>query len=438
MKKVLNMMNFGDTLKVVAMLLAASTSQVVWAQACVSNDTASVYGMGVIAPASPLPVLAAREAQIVAKGDRSRDLQAMTVPAVDLTGMTLDYALMRLTMAAGHPLLVMTDDGGPGPVVTGPMPSGSLLDVIEGTARSMSMRWRYDGDKIWLFKANDWKVGLPDQRDLNIAAQAAVASIAPSNLRFAGSEMTFSGDMEAAQKVSTTLASLYAQGRLNPHDVTFYKVYPSKGKIAWEGLADRTEAVEMISFDGKGASLVLDATAGAVIDTFLGLEGRVIRAGNVTMVSPELNGTVSRQLGCGEQASSARTLSLSAGAYDGGKVQLSYEVQGGGEIQQGRFSAAPGSVIVIADGQPEEGAYTVAVVRTRVLEMQGPVTTPAAQPAVYRAPAQSEVPPMRTVDVPKPVVETTSAYMPLGLTSAASLNASILRSMNVGSAGISQ
>src|SRR3546814_20699440 len=86
----------------------------------------------------------------------------------------------------------------------------------------------------------------------------------------------FEADDEVVVRIRAVVNEVYSQQRLNPYDVKFFKVYPTKGEINWASLVERTDAIETVSFEGKGATIVLDPTAGAGIETFLAREGQEI------------------------------------------------------------------------------------------------------------------------------------------------------------------
>lgn len=360
---------------------------------CGFAEDAPIFGVGMAAGTNATPILLPIEQGIVQRGDKSASLRAVPVPAAVVENWTSDYAMMRLSQMAGRPIWAVTENGQPGALISASLPATNLADAFDRIAAQKGMRWRYDGDKVYLLGGREWTVPMPGSRDLALAVQDALVK-SKIDARIAGGMIRFHADDEGAAKVSAIVSQVYAQQRLNPYDVRFYKVYPSKGAIDWSTLAERTDAVESVSFDGKGATVVLDPTAGAVVDAFLAREGDVRALGSTTMVSAQANAPSAHAAGCGAQAEAARGLQLAGGAYERGRVSMSYSVLGGKDRQSGTLAVTPGSVVVISDGEPVEGAYMVAVVRPRVIELQTgapPQVTPAAVPAGPVRPSASVV-----------------------------------------------
>lgn len=358
--------------------LAAEAKNANFSNECGIALDAPIFGVGMAVDTDPTPVLKPIEQGIVARGDKSAQLRSIPVNAVDVQNWTADYAFMRLSQVAGKPIWAVTEDGMPGASVSAHIPATNLADAFDRIAAVEGKRWRYDGDKVYLLGGRDWSVPLPASRDLALAVRDALAKNA-INAKIEPTKISFQADDAGAAKVSNVLMQVYAQERLNPYDVSFYKVYPTKGAIDWSTLAERTDSVESVSFDGKGATIVLEPTAEAVVETFLAREGDVRSMGATTMVSGQANLGTSHIAGCGDQADAGKGLELAGGAYQRGRVALSYSVLGGQEQQSGQLAVAPGSIVVIADGEPKEGAYMVAIVRPRVIELQGGMA-PAVSP----------------------------------------------------------
>src|SRR3546814_11683013 len=124
----------------------------------------------------------------------------------------------------------------------------------------------------------------------------------------------FEADDEVVVRIRAVVNEFYSQQRLNPYDVKFFKVYPTKGEINWASLVERTDAIETVSFEGKGATIVLDPTAGAVIETFLAREGQVNVLGSKTLVASTPSESSSHAAVCGASAHGSRALPLAGGA----------------------------------------------------------------------------------------------------------------------------
>jgi hypothetical protein len=357
---------------------------------CGFVEDAPIFGVGMAAGTSATPVLKPLEQGIVQRGDKSVALRSIQVPAMRVSNWTTDYAMMRLSQTSGHPMWAVTEDGQPGSEISVDIPATNLADAYDRIAAVKGKRWRYDGDKVFILGGREWTLTMPPSRDVAIAVTDALArSKVPA--RIVGGTIRFEADDATAAQIGGILQQVYSQEHLNPYDVRFYKVYPTKGVIDWSTLVERTDSVETVSFEGKGATIVLDPTAGSVIDTFLAREGDVRSLGSTTMVSSQSGVGAVHVAGCGVQAMSARGLELAGGAYQNGRVPLRYSITGAPTRQAGTLAVAPGSVVVIADGQPVEGAYMVAVVRPRVIELQSRSQTPAAAPSTAPAPALRQV-----------------------------------------------
>jgi hypothetical protein len=250
------------------------------------------------------------------------------------------------------------------------IPNTNLADAYDRIAAAKGKRWRFDGERVYLLGGREWTLPMPANRDLALAVRDALTK---NNIKASiqGGVMRFQADDAGVTRVRGIVNQVYAQQRLNPYDVKFYKVYPSRGAIDWTALVERTDAIESVTFEGKGATLVMDPTAGSVVEAFLAREGQVQPLGSTTMVSAQTNMGSSHSAGCGVAAQASRGLELAGGAYERGRVSLKYAILGTTQDQSGRLAVAPGSVIVLADGVPDQGGYMVAVVRPRVLELQG-------------------------------------------------------------------
>jgi hypothetical protein len=359
---------------------------------CGYVEEAPIFGVGMATGTTPTPILLQVERQIEQKGDKSSLLRSVQVPATNVESWTSDYALMRLSQTAGRPIWAQTEDGRPGEIISVNIPATNLADAFDRVAAAKGKRWRYDGEKVYLLGGREWTLPLPASRDLAIAVKDALVK---NSLKVAvqGSVLRFQADDAGVARIRGVIDQVYAQQRLNPYDVKFFKVYPTKGQIDWAALVERTDSVESVSFEGKGATLVLDPTAGAVVETFLAREGQVHSLGSTTMVSAQSNLGSSRAAGCGANTLATRGLELAGGAYERGRVPLTYSILGSTQEQSGKLAVAPGAVVVLADAEPDQGGYMVAVVRPRVLELQGGVPAPipapvAPAPIVAAAPAQ--------------------------------------------------
>lgn len=348
---------------------------------CGFPEDAPIFGVGVSAGTAATPILQPLEKQIVAKGDRSETLRSVAVPATAVSQWTSDYAMMRLSQVAGRPIWAMTESGQPGEVVSLNIPATNLADAFDRVAAAKGKRWRYDGEKVYLLGGREWTIPMPQNRDLALAVEDALTK---NRVKAAivGSVIKFEADNAGVERIRGVVNQVYAQKRLNPYDVRFFKVYPTRGYVDWSALVERTDAIESVTFNGKGATLVMDPTAGAVIDAFLAREGQVQQLGGVTMVSGQSGISVSRSAGCGAAATGARGLELTGGSFERGKMGLRYTVLGSDKDQSGQLAVAPGAVVVIADGVPDQGAYMVAVIRPRVLELQPTVAPGFSTPAV--------------------------------------------------------
>lgn len=346
---------------------------------CGFVEEAPIFGVGMAAGTDASPVLIPLEQGIVQRGDKSASLRSVQVPATQIGSWPADYAMMRLSQVSGRPMWAVTESGQPGESVSVAIPATNLADAFDRIAAVKGKRWRYDGEKVYLLGGREWTIPMPSSRDLAFAVKDALGKNR-IDARIDGGVIRFQADDAGAAKVTQVVRQVYGQTRLNPYDVRFYKVYPVRGAIDWSKLAERTDSVETVSFDGKGATIVLDPTAGNVIDAFLAGEGQVRSLGSTTMVSAQPNlGTV-HAAGCGATADSNIGLELAGGAYERGRVPMRYSVTGGKAVQTGAMAVTPGSVVVIADGEPHEGAYMVAVVRPRVIELQSS-QSPSAPPA---------------------------------------------------------
>lgn len=364
---------------------ALANAQAVSGQCGFAQD-APIFGVGIAAGTDATPILLDVDKRIQAKGDRSESLRSVKVPAINVAGWTSDYAMMRMSQTAGKPIWVLTEDGRPGDVVTLNVPATNLADAFDRIAAQKGKRWRYDGENVYLLGGREWTIPMPTNRDLAIAVQDALTkNKVPAKIQ--GGLIRFQADNSEVQRVRGIVNQVYTQQRLNPYDVTFYKVYPIRGQIDWGSLVERTDAIESVTFDGKGATLIMDPTSASVIDAFLAREGQVQQLGSTTMVSGQMGQGSTTSAGCGTVAQGSRGLQLAGGAYERGRMAMNYTILGASKAQAGRLAVAPGSVVVIADGIPDQGGYMVAVVRPRILELQGGVplapspTVPQTVPA---------------------------------------------------------
>ncbi|QAY80120.1 hypothetical protein [Sphingosinicella sp. BN140058] len=353
---------------------------------CGYSEEAPIFGVGMAAGTTPTPILLQIEQQIVAKGDKSAMLRSVPVPATNVENWTSDYALMRLSQTAGRPIWAVTEDGRPGEIISAQIPATNLADAFDRVAAAKGKRWRFDGERVYLLGGREWTLPMPASRDLALAVADALQK---NNVKavITGNMIRFQADDAGVARIKGIVDQVYAQQRLNPYDVKFFKVYPTKGQVDWTALVERTDSVETVSFEGKGVTMVLDPTAGAVIETFLAREGQVQALGSTTMVSAQASMGSSHAAGCGGTASSTRGLELAGGAYERGRVSLSYAILGSPQEQAGKLAVTPGAVVVLADAVPDEGGYMVAIIRPRVLELQGGSPMPY-QPQPTQMPGQ--------------------------------------------------
>lgn len=350
-----------------------------FANECGYSEDAPIFGVGMAVGTDATPVLLPIERQIEAKGDKSASLRSVPVPATSVDNWTADYAMMRLSQVAGRPIWAMTEDGQPGAIISTNIPATSLADAFDRIAAAKGKRWRFDGEKVYLLGGREWTIPMPANRDLAIAVKDALTSN-QVNATIQNNMIRFEADDDGVVRIRAVVNEVYSQQRLNPYDVKFFKVYPTKGEINWAALVERTDAIETVSFEGKGATIVLDPTAGAVIETFLAREGQVNVLGSKTMVAAKSSEGSSQAVGCGASASGSRGLSLAGGAYERGRVGLTYSILGSSQDQSGKLAVAPGAIVVLADAVPDQGGYMVAIVRPRVLELQTAYPAPAIAP----------------------------------------------------------
>lgn len=338
---------------------------------CGYQEDAPIFGVGLASNVTAVPVLLPLEQGIVDRGDKSDRLRSIAVPATSVDGWTSDYAMMRLSQVAGNPIWALTESGRPGEHISLDIPATNLADAFDRIAEAKGKRWRYDGEKVYLLGGREWTMPMPSSRDLSIAVRDALQKN-DVPVQIEEGAIRFKADNAGAATVTSVVHQVYGQERLNPYDVKFYKVYPTKGVIDWATLVERTNAIETVSFEGKGATIVLDPTAGAVIDAFLAREGQVHALGSTTMVSSQAGTGSSHAAGCGASASSTRGLQLTGGAFERGRIGMTYSILGAAQEQSGTLAVTPGAVVVLADAVPDQGGYMVAVVRPRVLELKSP------------------------------------------------------------------
>lgn len=340
--------------------------------ACVGAGQGGIVSVGSVPDATAQPLVVPLEAEISRRGVRNGELGSLRFVSEDVTGQPADYAMMRLSKAAGRPLWVVTSDGKPAPLVEGVDTAGMTLekafDAISGAA---GLRWKFDGDKVYLLNRREWTILLPSDRDLAIAVGEAIRTRGGENVAVSKGVIHFAGDDARAREVSGIVAEVYRQPRIDPFDVTWYRVWPANGEIDWSGLAERTEAVRDIGFAGRGVSMVIDGDAGATIELFLSREGTVRSLGTATMVAPAAGVDVSRVAGCGAQVDAARGITLGARA-DGlptGKAEVHYALTGSAGDTSGSTIVSGDETLVVASGSPSDGSFLVALVRPRTVEV---------------------------------------------------------------------
>ncbi|MAM83303.1 MAG: hypothetical protein CL472_01305 [Acidobacteria bacterium] len=348
---------------------------------CGIVQDAPIFGVGMGGSTQAAPVLIPIEQEVARKGDKSNSLRSVSVPAVDINEWPTDYAMMRLSQLASKPVWAVTQSGSAGNKISVQIPQTNLADAFDRIAAVEGKRWIYDGERAYLLNGREWTMPLPASRDVAFAVKDALSKNA-IDARIESGLIRFEADDAGAAKVAGIVSQVYAQPRLNPYDVSFYKIWPVRGSVDWAKLAERTDAVEAVSFDGKGSTVVLDPGSESVIDAFLATEGTVRSLGSTVMVSAQPGLGTLHGAGCGASADSSIGLELAGGAYERGRIPLRYAITGGENNQGGAMAVVPGSTVVIADGEPHDGAYMVAVVRPRILEMQStPIPVAAGAPA---------------------------------------------------------
>lgn len=342
---------------------------------CGSPVRAGVVSMGPLPDVTPQPLVVPIEAEIARKGVRNSDLARLRPMNEDIEGMTADYAMMRLSQAAGRPLWVVTPDGRPGPSVNGVnVADMSLEAAFDAIASSAGLRWKFDGEKVYLLNQREWTILLPTDRDLAIAVTAALREQAGSDVGIRGGVIHFAGSENRASQVSSIVADVFRQSRLDPFDVSWYRVWPSNGNIDWAGLAERTEAVRDIGFAGRGVSMVIDGDAAPIMEMFMSREGFVRPLGTATMVAHATGVDVSRVVGCGANMDPARGITLAAKS-DGmavGQSEVQFALTGEADDTSGSTLVSGDETLVIASGVPVEGSFLVALVRPRSVDLGNP------------------------------------------------------------------
>ena len=359
----------------------AQTAPAVGGECGIAYD-APIFGVGMGGTTQAAPVLIPIEKEVARKGDKSNSLRSVSVPAVDVSEWPADYAMMRVSQLASKPVWAVTQSGSAGSKISLQIPATNLADAFDRIAAVEGKRWIYDGEQAYLLNGREWTMPLPASRDVAFAVKDALSKNA-INAQINNGLIRFEADDAGASKVAGIVSQVYAQPRLNPYDVSFYKIWPVRGAVDWAKLAERTDAVEAVAFDGKGSTVVLDPGSESVIDAFLATEGTVRSLGSTVMVSAQPGLGTIHGAGCGEAADSSIGLELAGGPYERGRIPLRYSITGGTENQGGAMAVVPGSTVVIADGEAKEGAYMVAVIRPRILEMQAsPMPAAAGAPAV--------------------------------------------------------
>lgn len=351
---------------------------------CAIDTAAPIAGMAQPAPLDPQPVVTAAEARIASRGDRSAELAQLKLAGPTLQGVPLDYAVYRALDAAGRPVPVSMLDGSVGPTVAVAASGGSLLDAIETLASAAEVRWRFDGTRLWLVGTNEWRLTLPASRDLAAAARERAMSLGMKVVD-EGEALRVAGTPADMARLKGALAQLYANSRFVPVDVSWYLVAPERGRIGWETLVDRTDAVEAMVFDGGGLALAMAPGTSAAVEAFLAREGRVELLGSQTAVVVDGRDLVAG-VGCGERRLVGRGLQLAPVLRPGGKVTLRYAFAGG-VAQKGEVTVGLGSTLVVAGGEAIAGRFPVAVLRPRLLEVvrdKAPVKVAALKVSVTR------------------------------------------------------
>ena len=338
--------------------------------ACLPAPRQSSYAVGALPEATAKPVMVPLETMLDRRGNRETELRTFKLAGEKVTGLPADYAMMRLSRKAGKPLWVITANGLPAPAIDLEIGDGDLASALDRIAAAASMRWRYDGQSIYLLDRREWTVLLPAERDLALAVQQMLSLEAP-DAKVEKGVVRIPGDETKAAAVAGLVSRVYAQTRLNPFDVTWYKVYPTRGVIDWATLAERTESVRDFGFAGKGAAIVLDGEAEGLIETFLSREGTVRKLGLVTMVAPETGGKVARVAGCGDMIEAERGIELTANGGETGKVDVRYQLTGADDDVSGSTTLSLDQTLVVASRVPHEGAFLVGIIHSRVLEVAG-------------------------------------------------------------------
>jgi len=295
---------------------------------CGIAQDAPIFGVGLGGETKAAPVLIPIEQEVARKGDRSSSLRSVNVPAVDVSEWPADYAMMRLSQLASKPIWATTQSGQAGNKISVQIPSTNLADAFDRIAAVEGKRWIYDGERAYLLNGREWTIPLPATRDVAFAVKDALSKN-QIDARIEGGLIRFEADDAGAAKIAGILSQVYAQPRLNPYDVSFYKIWPVQGSVDWAKLAERTDAVEAVAFDGKGSTVVLDPGSESVIDAFLATEGTVRSLGSTVMVSAQPGLGTLHGAGCGSAADPSIGLELAGGPYERGRIPLRYAITGG-------------------------------------------------------------------------------------------------------------
>ena len=375
---------------------------------CQGVSSGALFSVGPLPDAAAQPVLVPVEIEARKKGLKNADLGAVRFNATSLQSLPADYAMMRLSKLGGRPLWVVTQDGDPAPEISMDLAAGTLEDAFDRIAVAANRRWVFDGTTVYLLNRQEWTILLPKDRDLAIAVQTALKAQAGDAKVYQGL-IHIEGDKARADEVSSVVAGVYAQPRITPFDVTWYKVYPTAGVVDWSRLPERTDAVRDIGFSGRGANVVLDGDANDVLSAFLAGEGEVRVLGKSTMVPDTSAGRVSRVAGCGSLVDGTRGLELSAESQGRGGEVVRYTMTGAKNDVQGRTMVARDGMLVVASSVPTDGAYLVAAIKPRVLEVSSSsnVQAPSAMAAgsnggqdIFNRPLPADYQPSIPADLP--------------------------------------
>ena len=232
---------------------------------CASQKDPQLYALGRAVEAGVSPVAVPIVNDLGGKRLRNADLAAFTVGEMPPGGRRADEVMRELARAAGRPLDVVGPRGMVFPVVDIPVKGMSLDKAVDVVAAASSLTWGFDGKVIRVAPRNEWSFALPKDRDLALAVIEAVRRFAPASVSVEGGALHLVGDEARATQVAGVISSVFAQPRINPFDVTWYKVWPARGEINWSGMPLRTEVVRDFAFAGRGVSMVLKDTSLAAV-----------------------------------------------------------------------------------------------------------------------------------------------------------------------------